>query len=44
LRQNRQHLLYFIILSGALLTGYALFMINELVVGITSTQVWGWLT
>lgn len=43
LRQNRQHLFYFILLSGALLTGYTLFMVNELVVGITSTQVWGWL-
>lgn len=42
--QSRKHLFYFILLSGALLSGYAAFVVNELVVGITAAQVWGWLT
>lgn len=40
LKQNRRHLWYFVGLSVMLFGGYALFIINELVFGITASKIW----
>lgn len=40
LKQNRRHLWYFVGLSMMLVTGYTLFIVNELVFGITAVKIW----
>lgn len=43
-RHNRKHLFYFLLLTGALVAGYAAFVVNEMVFGITMKQILGWLS
>lgn len=43
LKHNRKHLFYFICLAGLLIAGYAAFVVNEMVFGITMRQIWGWI-
>lgn len=40
-RQNKKHLLYFLLLSGMLIFSYCLLVTNELVFGITAAQILG---
>lgn len=42
-KHNRKHLFYFLILTGALVAGYAAFVVNEMVFGITMKQILGWI-
>ncbi len=37
--QGRRHLFYFLLLTAVLVGGYALFIINDLVVGITASSI-----
>jgi polysaccharide chain length determinant protein (PEP-CTERM system associated) len=40
-RQNKKHLLYFLLLTGMLIFSYCLLVTNELVFGITAAQIVG---
>jgi len=42
IKHNRKHLFYFLLLTGCLVAGYAVFVINEMIFGITMKQIWGW--
>jgi len=41
IKHNRKHLFYFLLLTGALVAGYACFVVNEMIFGITMGQILG---